>query len=331
MVKKESTLSGFLVFIVMALFISGCVASYSYDNGTYCGQGMYYNPDTGTCKPASNKNDENNDQDSFVTTSGLNGIWNINVGDDFTDTWILVQEDNNISVTYGPQFSGLINDKSIEMICENNKGVVLKINATLSDFDNISGTIFTPGGYSNNIIGKKKSSETKLPTITVPIADINIDGDVSDWASVNVLIDDNSGPTLTIPGSDIEYVKLALNSDRTRLNILLKVTDSISTGIRYRLLFDNDMDYEISNEPNDRTVDFEWLGSSWNVVSEGNSGDDFFKVDEDGKVASNGSYIEGSVSIDKLGLKDEFWFFGSTMMGQTTYDNFHLFGTVKIK
>ena len=169
--------------------------------------------------------------------------------------------------------------------------------------------------------------------INIPIASINIDGDVSDWTSVDVLVQDNSDSSLNVVGSDMEYLKLALNSDRSRLYILWKVTDSISTDVWYRVWFDNDMDGETDNEPNDRQVDFEYLNNAWEVVSEGNSGDNWFDVAEDGVVASNGAFIEGSVSIDMLGLENEFWFAGRTMLGQSPYekyDSFNLFGTVQI-
>ena len=93
------------------------------------------------------------------------------------------------------------------------------------------------------------------------------------------------------------------------------------------------MDGEIELEPNDRQVDFEFRNNAWEVVSQDMAETGNWDIADNGSVAANGAYIEGSVEIDLLGISDEFLFSGRTMLGQSPYDKydkFNLFGTVKI-
>ena len=177
-------------------------------------------------------------------------------------------------------------------------------------------------------------ADNTIPSILT--ANITVDGNTADWASmdphitdINSLYDDCS-----VEGSDIDYIKLAYNEDKTRLYILIKTNASnVSTNLWYRLFFDNDIDGNVG-EPGDCQVDFQYLGAVWDVVSQGwNSDDgwDWYPIDEQGEVAVSGYFIEGSVDISSLGLPDDFHLFGRTMYGGSPYNSFDHFDALKLE
>ena len=151
----------------------------------------------------------------------------------------------------------------------------------------------------------------------IPSANITIDGGVSDWALVEpYVLDDNTfEDDISVSGSDIEYVKLAYSQDGHKLNMLIKVADSISEEIWYRMFFDHDFDEQIA-KPGNYQVDFQYsTGSGWDVVSQGwnsEDGGDWYPIDEQGQVAVSGMYIEGSLDVNALGLGRRFYFLGRT-------------------
>lgn len=268
-----------------------------------------------------------------IDALNLSGTWNINRDNTDICKWIFVQQDSNVTVTYNIPFTGTVYSNELNLTFIDEDNTTYTIMATLTDQNHFSGTILSSDGYSGNIFGEKISSETNLPIINIPVANINIDGDMADWTSVEVLIQDDLDPSLNVPGSDLEYVKLALNSEKTRLYFLIKVTDSINTNIWYRMWFDNDMDGEIDGEPDDRQVDFEYRNDQWEVISQDMAETGNYNIPDDGEVAVINQYIEGSVAISILGIADEFFFSGRTMKADPyeKYNKFNKFGIVKIK
>lgn len=170
-------------------------------------------------------------------------------------------------------------------------------------------------------------ADVNIPAI--PSANITIDGGVSDWALIDpyVLDDNTREDDISVPGSDIEYVKLAYSQDGHKLNILIKVADAVSEEIWYRMFFDHDFD-ELIAKPGNYQVDFQYsTGSGWDVVTQGwNSEDgwDWYPIDEQGQVAASGMYIEGSLDVNALGLGCRFYFLGRTQSHET-YDIYDWF------
>lgn len=157
--------------------------------------------------------------------------------------------------------------------------------------------------------------ETDMPP--VPVAQIVVDGNVEDWAMIEpYLVDENTDEDeVSLPGTDIQYVKLAYSQEGERLNILIKVADAVQDNVRYRMFFDHKIDDKIDG-PCNRQVDFVSNGMQWDVVSQGwNSQDgwDWYPVEEDGQIVANGSFLEGSVDISSLGIGPHFYFLGRTM------------------
>ena len=68
---------------------------------------------------------------------------------------------------------------------------------------------------------------------TIPIADITVDGAVSDWDGVDICILDTNGPgdDVSVSGSDIEYVKLAANPATGRCYVLIKINGNVDTNL----------------------------------------------------------------------------------------------------
>lgn len=186
------------------------------------------------------------------------------------------------------------------------------------------------GGFCRMIIPQ---ADVNIPAI--PSANITIDGDVNDWSLVEpyVLDDNTHEDDISVPGSDIEYVKLAYSQDGHKLNILIKVADAVSEEIWYRMFFDHDYDGHI-DKPGNYQVDFLQYsaGSGWDVVSQGwNSEDgwDWYPIDEQGQVAASGVYIEGSLDVNALGFGRRFYFLGRTMQPHEPYGSYDWFSVRK--
>ncbi len=181
---------------------------------------------------------------------------------------------------------------------------------TLYLWEQIRGTqqLNTTAGYCRMSI--PQASGTMLP---VPTASIVIDGSVDDWTAVDVYaMDQNTGDDYPdAPGSDIEYVKLAYNPERTRLNILIKVTDAIDWDILYRVLLaasPSDIRW-----PGSMQIDLDYPYDSWNVTSFVCGGDyQWYRFDAKGQVAVNGAFLEASVDLAP-GLGETFYLWCETI------------------
>jgi len=172
---------------------------------------------------------------------------------------------------------------------------------------------------------------SQLPTI--PKATITVDGSEADWNGVAVYIEDpsNDVPYWMAPstGTDLQYLKLAYSPKNAKLYILMKLTSSVNQGMWYRLFIDKDLDGDIG-EPGDFQIDIQFVGSSWQVVSQGwnsPSGDDWYPVAEGGVVAVSGNIIEVRVDTSAFGLTDPFIAFGRTMAGSFPYNDYDTFQT----
>ncbi|MBE3070761.1 MAG: pre-peptidase C-terminal domain-containing protein, partial [Planctomycetes bacterium] len=163
--------------------------------------------------------------------------------------------------------------------------------------------------------------QASAAALAIPTAAITVDGAVSDWDEVDVYLTDANTPRddVSLPGTDLEYLKLAYSPDGTRLNVLAKVADAVSQGVWFRFFFDQeDADYPV-NAPGNYQVDFQYhAGSGWSVVAQGwyseaVDPDDPYPIAANGHAAASGAYIEGSFDVAALGLGDRFYVFGTTM------------------
>jgi len=150
----------------------------------------------------------------------------------------------------------------------------------------------------------------------IPQANITVDGDPCDWFSIDTFVVDQNGygDIVTVPGSDIEYVKLAYNEDDSRLNILIKVADSISENICYRLYFDRYGDRDLKNYLNfiveieyDSASGWTLMGNRWSAEYE------ISPVAVSGEAASMGAFLEGSFETFLAGLPDRFYVSGESL------------------
>jgi hypothetical protein len=181
--------------------------------------------------------------------------------------------------------------------------------------------------FQNGIYAISVPQALELPP-SIPSAKIVVDGVVSDWADVDAHILD---PVDDVAGgsTDVEYVKLAYNSDGSRLNMLIKAKGSIEQAVWYRLFLDRDLDARVG-EPGDFQIDFEYWGTAWDVVSQGwNSDDgwDWYPVTENGAVVVSGQFIEGSVDSAAFGLPRAVNVYGRTMLGESPYTQYDRFST----
>jgi hypothetical protein len=274
--------------------------------------------------------------DEINTEYNITGTWDIyieinNEPGEMQSKWIIIQDESNLDVIHPFQCQGTIEDNVIELDYQT-YNITYSFVATVTDLQTFSGSWSASTSDVGSWRGEKYSESTQIPVFDVPIANTAIDGEMTDWTSVEIAIEDeNEGrDDISIPGSDIEYVKLALNPDKSRLFFLMKASEIINIEVWYRMWFDNDKDGEIDNEPDDRQVDFEYNNGKWEIVSEGNMGDNPFEVNEDGEVFSTGQYIEGSVDIQMLGLEQEFFISGRTMQNQEPYNNYDNFTKFEI-
>lgn len=151
-----------------------------------------------------------------------------------------------------------------------------------------------------------------------PLADIVVDGNYSDWDSIDPLA--RSQGTTNVPGADVEYTKFAYSRDGKYLYILLKVTDAIHKDVVYRFFFDNDQSCEVDNENGNFQLDFETYstgndnltGHDWAVTSqEFLSTFPYSRYVELNEVMNvSGSYIEARVDAVALSQPDGTMYLG---------------------
>jgi len=150
----------------------------------------------------------------------------------------------------------------------------------------------------------------------IPQATITVDGDPCDWVSIDTFVVDKNayGDIVSVPGSDIDYVKLAYNEDGSRLNILIKVADAISEDVCYRLYFDRYGDRDLKNYLNfiveivyDSESGWTLVGNRWAAEYEINV------VAVSGQAASTGAFLEGSFDTTLAVLPDSFYVSGESL------------------
>ncbi|MEN6575281.1 MAG: hypothetical protein ABFD90_02975 [Phycisphaerales bacterium] len=167
---------------------------------------------------------------------------------------------------------------------------------------------------------------------SIPAASIAVDGSAAEWTGVAAYLTDRPAGYWTSwsnSGLDVEYVKLAYGANGSKLNILIKTADSIRQDAWYRLFLDRDLDGDV-DEPGDFQIDFQYAGSSWDVVSQGwNSDDgwDWYPIEEGGTVVVSGQFIEGSVNAAAFGLPGDLNVFGRTMQNASPYASYDEFST----
>lgn len=130
-----------------------------------------------------------------------------------------------------------------------------------------------------------------------PLAEITVDGNYSDWDDVPVHERDTY-THMTVPGSDIDYIKFAYSPDGRYLYLLLKVTDVVSKDVVYRFFFEDDTNCNTDNDEGDFQLDIETYstgmdndtGHDWAVTAADTYLSQYIELNE--VLNISGSYIE---------------------------------------
>lgn len=175
--------------------------------------------------------------------------------------------------------------------------------------------------------------------VNVPVADIIIDGNFSDWDSVERITIELDQKT-SDKGTIVEYVKLALSSDKSKMYFLTKISGSIPSSpiINYDFFFDMNRN-ESTHDPEDRQMGTtnhslsvrcqDLLDPDWNSISCIGVADADF----------NNGFIEESIDISSLGISDEFCLSGAAKLPRhgtiddwwgTSVNDWEIFETIKL-
>ena len=270
---------------------------------------------------------------NITLQENISGTWTLIYsipGEDVPETVIIVQNNNSLNIFSGliAPCNGTIDGSSINLTCTGaeNEGAIT-LTANLSNPQTLSGNI--SGAESGTFTGTKTSDSVEQSVFNIPTANITIDGDLVDWDSVDTFInDDNSAnDNVSLQGTDIEFLKIALNSNRTIFYFQIKTKNNINTNFWYRMWFDHDMDGQLDGDLDDRQIDIQYNGMAWDVVSQDMNNQNW-NLPDGGVVSTNGKYIEGSVDIGLLGLQNKFYFSGVSMGSSTPYNRYDWFGYV---
>ena len=166
---------------------------------------------------------------------------------------------------------------------------------------------------------------------SIPTANIIVDGAEGDWSSISSYIEDplnDVGSWVPVGSSaDIHYLKLAYSPDNSKLYILMKLNGDISQDVWYRMFLDKNLNGDV-DEPGDYQIDFQFNGSSWDVVSQSwNSESNWYPVDENGIVSVSGQVIEASVNTSTFGLPAKVNVYGRTMQNISPYSSYDRFSS----
>ncbi|MCP4131921.1 MAG: hypothetical protein GY754_13165 [bacterium] len=142
------------------------------------------------------------------------------------------------------------------------------------------------------------STSTVVPEYTVPVAPETIieDGDPSDWSSISTMITDDTGDG-SARGSDIDFVKVAVDASNTTLYVLMKTaTDGVEADISYSI----QLRYTLDSATTYKKKLYAHYGSGWEVSAydEGTRSD---ITGITGAAAASGQYIEFSCYLAPLG------------------------------
>lgn len=190
------------------------------------------------------------------------------------------------------------------------------------DCKTASGEISTPTPSPT-----ETSTPTPTPAVTIPTADITIDGAFQDWASISAFSSSPQGCTgQSCPsGSDLKTLKLAKKSNKLYFFIELWTGTPESTeDIRYPIVFDNDKDGDLTGEAGDKGINSFVLGGQAQTICYSLDAS-YTQIGCNGSAASQGSMIEGSVDSDSMGLSTSFNLFSFSRLitsPPVNYDSF---------
>lgn len=239
--------------------------------------------------------------------ASVTGTWDVTLksfedGKDITLIWILSQTGTKVEFVYGGELSAcpstmaVTNDVFTFSISFNNdEATVLAGTGTLSG-DSITGTwnLSENMSSSKGILTLTRTSKSiDIPQFNVPSADITIDGTVSDWDSISTFIADSTGDSSGAVGTDIEYVKLSTNSDKSKVNVLVKIASG-------SLPNDSEINFSLDAGSVEKEINISYDngGSAWIINGSSSEGD----ADTDipglgGVMIVSGQYIEFSFNL----------------------------------
>ncbi|MCP4131922.1 MAG: hypothetical protein GY754_13170 [bacterium] len=281
--------------------------------------------------------------DNLENPANMNGTWDFNISDvgsssnSYTTKMVIEQDENDLTFTYGidegDSISGFVNGNSVTITSVSTKPSTYTLSGTVnSSEDQVSGT-FTCTGTCDSTSGifsmDLYSTATEVPTFTLPetAVTINIDGLISDWSGISNIVDDSTGDSST-SGSDLEFVKMAVNSAKTELYVIMKTAsgDTIDTAIRYVIAFRYGDSYE-------KRV-YAYYDSIWQVAGYDEVGETQINSSLiNGMVSTSGEYIEFSVGTTAFGTPpDNFSVYIRTVAqsGGDECDSADFFGYVNV-
>jgi hypothetical protein len=146
--------------------------------------------------------------------------------------------------------------------------------------------------YDEGTSSSQNDTESSDDDFIIPTKSITVDGDSSDWSTVNSYVSDYvNDDTGGLNGTDIEYFKLA--QDTTNLYFLFIVFDgNINQSIQYFIRF----------LKGDFQIKIDYNATNW-IVSRTNLGGTFVPYTPD-YVSVNISVIEGKVLKSDVGDKN---------------------------
>jgi len=274
-----------------------------------------------------------------AVTLNITGTWEISF-DGHTLGFIFNQSGNDVTAVYLGQFndSSTVTSLSVDIdqfnfvFVDADEAATHTINGTITNNDTITGTWSATGGetWSSSVTMTKISSSIVIPVVTIPAADIIVDGAITDWASVSNFLEDSTGES-SVAGTDIEWVKTAVNSAKTKMYVLMKMASgTINQGYSYSIELGIDSSVE-------KDVYCLWntASSSWNGY--GFAKDESSSVPIDGLnavVSISGQYIEFSFDLSPLTLSNQFNARASVCLvgegGSSTDETDLLFGYAKL-
>ncbi len=182
--------------------------------------------------------------------------------------------------------------------------------------------LYDMAGATGTMVFSRSSATTTIPSITVPVASITVNGITSDWASVPTLITDTTGSgdcSTTTPGFDIESIKIAVDSvSPTTMYVLMKMatsTLSASSSPSFYFLDPSDNTYQ-------RTIYLNNNGGIWRVYAMDSNDNAITDITSTSTaVVVTGQYAEFSFNLSaQLNLPSTF-FLNVRNMDQVTYDS----------
>lgn len=200
-----------------------------------------------------NLGDDSVDETMFIGYTTLpidvSGTYNVTITvgsvSSGTDVWILKQTGNDVAVLFGEGGPMTVSGSNLiiawdwdEVDEETGETVHGEADATLAiSGETISGTItWTVDDVvtaTADITMTRTSTSAVVPEFSIPEATIAIDGDTSDWDSVETYVTDATDDETEGTGTDIESIKIA--RDNSNVYLLIKTDAQLSTDYEYHL------------------------------------------------------------------------------------------------